>query len=74
MLDLGITGFQGSARWMAPELHADEDESFVGRHSKASDVYALAITCWEVAYLFYMHSAPFSCFCTGLYWPTAVSG
>jgi serine/threonine protein kinase len=46
----------GTARWMAPELldpdehHSEVSEDEVGKSTKRSDVYSLAITFWEVSH------------------------
>jgi serine/threonine protein kinase len=46
----------GSLRWMAPELldpdHYGISEDEGGRPTKASDIYALAITIWEVRFVY----------------------
>jgi serine/threonine protein kinase len=52
----------GSLRWMAPELLNPEDHNIIqdeaGRPTKSSDIYALAITVWEVGTMCYgfLHS------------------
>jgi serine/threonine protein kinase len=38
----------GTVRWMAPELHDEDDGHGSTRPSVRSDIYALAITFWEV--------------------------
>jgi serine/threonine protein kinase len=44
-------GTGGTVRWMAPELfEGDPKDSTAGQPTFASDVYALAMTCWEVCY------------------------
>jgi serine/threonine protein kinase len=38
----------GTVRWMAPELYKEDDGHGTSWPSARSDVYALAITIWEV--------------------------
>ena len=46
----GAAGSTGTLLWMAPELHSDEDHNggAPGKPSRASDVFAMGITFWEV--------------------------
>jgi serine/threonine protein kinase len=45
------SGVGGTVRWMAPELHeVRPEDGQCARPSVGSDVYALAITLWEVCY------------------------
>jgi serine/threonine protein kinase len=41
-------GHCGTVRWMAPELCDEDDGRGSSRPSVLSDIYALAITIWEV--------------------------
>jgi serine/threonine protein kinase len=41
-----------TARWTAPELHDnDPNDASIGMYTEASDIYAMAITFWEVKHI-----------------------
>ena len=46
-LEAATYGYKGTIRWQAPELVEGTDNK--GHTSKASDVYAFAMTCLEVS-------------------------
>lgn len=49
---MSTSGITGTLRWQAPELFPDwtsEEEITDPSNTKATDIYAYAVTCWEVS-------------------------